>query len=205
VLVLNRSFRNVGELGYGYRNGTMSLDFRTASSPDTTLLDLFTYNTATPRSGSINLNTQNSNALNAILRGAITRDVTSATSGNPSYITQAAAVIVATNIISDPVNGSATRPLLSRAGIGQLTAAARIGLGATEEEQELVARALAEVTQTRTWGLMIDVIAQSGRFSSGTTNLSRFVVEAEKRYWLHVAIDRLTGKIIDQQLEAVYE
>jgi chloramphenicol 3-O-phosphotransferase len=52
---------------------------------------------------------------------------------------------------------------------------------------------------------MIDVIAQSGRFSSGTTNLSRFVVEAEKRYWLHVAIDRLTGKIIDQQLEAVYE
>jgi Tfp pilus assembly protein PilX len=205
VLVLNRSFRNVGELGYGYRNGTTSLDFRIASSADTTLLDLFTYNTATPRSGSINLNTQNSNALNAILRGAIIRDVTSATSGNPSYITQAAAVIVATNIISDPVNGSATRPLLSRAGIGQLTAAARIGLGATEEEQELVARALAEVTQTRTWGLMIDVIAQSGRFSSGTTNLSRFVVEAEKRYWLHVAIDRLTGKLIDQQLEAVYE
>lgn len=205
VLVLNRSFRNVGELGYGYRNGTTSLDFRSASSPDTTLLDLFTYNTATPRSGSINLNTQNSNALNAIVRGAIIRDVTSATSGNPSYITQAAAAIVATNIISDPVNGSATRPLLSRAGIGQLTAAARIGLGATEEEQELVARALAEVTQTRTWGLMIDVIAQSGRFSPGTTNLSRFVVEAEKRYWLHVAIDRLTGKIIDQQLEAVYE
>jgi hypothetical protein len=86
-----------------------------------------------------------------------------------------------------------------------LTAAARIGLGAPEEEQELVARALAEVTQTRTWGLMIDVIAQSGRFSPGATNLSRFVVEAEKRYWLHVAIDRLTGKIIDQQLEAVYE
>jgi hypothetical protein len=205
ALVLNRSFRNVGELGYGYRNGTTSLDFRTASTLDTTLVDLFTYNTATPRSGSISLNTQNTNALNAILRGAITRDVTSATSSNPSYITQAAATTIAAKIVLDPVNGSATKPLLSRAGIGQLTAAAGIGLGATEEEQEVVARALAEVTQTRTWGLMIDVIAQSGRFSPGATSLATFVVEAEKRYWLHIAIDRLTGKIIDQQLEAVYE
>jgi hypothetical protein len=205
VLVLNRSFRNVGELGYGYRNGTTSLDFRTASSLDSTLLDLFTYNTATPRSGTINLNTQNSGALNAILRGAITHDVTSATLANPSYLTQTTAATVAAKIISDPLNGSATRPLPSRAGIGQLTAAAGIGLGTTEEEQEVVARALAEVTQTRTWGLMIDVIAQSGRFIPGATDLSRFVVEAEKRYWLHVAIDRLTGKIIDQQLEAIYE
>jgi hypothetical protein len=120
-------------------------------------------------------------------------------------MTQAVAATVAANIMSDPVNGSATRPLLGRAGIGQLTVAAGISLGTTEEEQEVVARALAEVTQTRTWGLMIDVIAQSGRFTPGATSLSRFVVEAEKRYWLHVAIDRLTGKIIDQQLEAVYE
>ena len=205
IRVLNRPFRSVGELGYGYRNGTTSLDFRTTSSPDTTLLDLFTYNTATPRSGPINLNTRNSTALNAILRGAITRDVTSASLADPSFITQTAAATIATNIISDPLNGSARKPVLSRAGIGQLTAAAGIGLGTTEEEQEVVARSLAEVTQTRTWGLMIDVIAQSGRFSPGATQLSRFVVEAEKRYWLHVAIDRLTGKVIDQQLEAVYE
>jgi hypothetical protein len=26
-----------------------------------------------------------------------------------------------------------------------------------------------------------------------------------RTYWLHVAIDRFTGEIIDQQLEAVYE
>jgi hypothetical protein len=26
-----------------------------------------------------------------------------------------------------------------------------------------------------------------------------------KRYWLHVAIDRFTGEVIDQQLEAVDE
>jgi hypothetical protein len=205
VLVLNRSFRNIGELGYGYRNGTTSVNFRTTSSLDAPLLDLFSYNNASPRSGPINLNTRNSAALNAIVRGAIARDVTSAALATPSYITQTAAATIAANIIADPVNGSATKPVLSRAGIGQLTAAAGIALGSTEEEQEVVARSLAEVTQTRTWGLMIDVIAQSGRFSPGATHLSRFVVEAEKRYWLHVAIDRLTGKVIDRQLEAVYE
>jgi len=30
-------------------------------------------------------------------------------------------------------------------------------------------------------------------------------VKGEKSYWLHVAIDRFTGEIIDQQLEAVKE
>ena len=52
---------------------------------------------------------------------------------------------------------------------------------------------------------MIDLIAQSGRYPPNATSLSQFVVEGEKRYWLHVAIDRFTGEVIDQQLEAVYE
>ena len=205
ALVLNRPFRNVGELGYGYRNGRTSLDFRTAGSADATLLDLFTYNTATPRSGPISLNTQNPRALSAILKGAIARDITSATVTSPTYMTQSAAAAAAANIISNPVSGSATKPLLSRAAMGQLTAGAGSALGPTEEEQEIVVRALAEVAQTRTWGLMIDLIAQSGRYGPGATTLSKFVVEAEKRYWLHIAIDRVTGKVIDQQLEAVYE
>jgi hypothetical protein len=66
-------------------------------------------------------------------------------------------------------------------------------------------RALAAVTDTRTWNLLIDVIAQSGRMGPKATNLSQFLVEGEKRYWLHVAIDRVTGEIIGQQLEPVYE
>jgi hypothetical protein len=39
---------------------------------------------------------------------------------------------------------------------------------------------------------------------TGST-MNDFIVEGEKRYWLHIAIDRYTGKIIDQQLEPVYE
>lgn len=49
------------------------------------------------------------------------------------------------------------------------------------------------------------VIAQSGRYLSTATGLANFVVEGEKRYWLHLAIDWFTGEVIDQQLEAVYE
>jgi hypothetical protein len=73
------------------------------------------------------------------------------------------------------------------------------------EQRETIARALAEVGQTRTWGLLIDVIAQTGHYPPNASNLDKFVVEGEKRYWLHVAIDRFSGQVIDQQLEAVYE
>jgi hypothetical protein len=67
-------------------------------------------------------------------------------------------------------------------------------------------RALADVTNTRTWNLMIDVIAQTGNFPQNSGDLnSSFVVTGERRYWLHVAIDRFTGKIVDEQLEPVYE
>ena len=71
--------------------------------------------------------------------------------------------------------------------------------------REAALRALSEVGTTRTWNLMIDVIAQSGRYAPGETSLKRFVVSGEKRYWLHVAIDRYTGEVIDRILESVNE
>ena len=67
-------------------------------------------------------------------------------------------------------------------------------------------RALVDSGQTRVWNLMIDVIAQSGKYppSLGTGSpLSQFYVDGEKRYWIHVAIDRLTGQVIDRQIEPV--
>jgi hypothetical protein len=71
--------------------------------------------------------------------------------------------------------------------------------------REAPIRALAACGQTRVWNLMIDVIAQTGRYPQSANSLDQFVVEGEKRYWVHVAIDRLTGKIIDKQIEAVTE
>jgi hypothetical protein len=48
-------------------------------------------------------------------------------------------------------------------------------------------------------------LAQLRCYPSSSSNLAQFLVNGKKRYWLHVAIDRFTGEIIDQQLEAVYE
>ena len=71
--------------------------------------------------------------------------------------------------------------------------------------REAAVRALADCGTTRVWNLMIDVIAQSGRYPQSATGLDNFLVEGEKRYWLHVAIDRATGEILDQQMEPVTE
>ena len=52
---------------------------------------------------------------------------------------------------------------------------------------------------------MIDLVAQTGKFRTTDTSLDNFIVDGERRYWLHVAIDRFTGEIVDQQLEPVWE
>ena len=76
----------------------------------------------------------------------------------------------------------------------------------SQDKEDTFARALSEVTQTRTWGLLIDVVAQTGHYKPNATNLQTdFVVEGEKRYWLHIAIDRFDGSIVGQQLEEVTE
>ena len=69
--------------------------------------------------------------------------------------------------------------------------------------REAAIRPLAAVGQVRVWNLLIDIVAQTGRFPQAATGLDQFAVTGESRYWLHVAIDRLTGNVIDQQLEPV--
>ena len=54
--------------------------------------------------------------------------------------------------------------------------------------------------------LLIDVVAQSGDYKPNVPRLQDdFVVEGEQRYWVHVAIDRVTGKVIDKQIAVVTE
>ncbi|CAN5688929.1 hypothetical protein BH09VER1_BH09VER1_03880 [soil metagenome] len=74
-----------------------------------------------------------------------------------------------------------------------------------KRRRESVMRALVDSGNTRTWNLFIDVIAQTGRFPASATSLDQFTVEGETRYWIHVAIDRFTGKVIAKQLESVTE
>ena len=220
-VMLNRSFRTVGELGYAFRTAAgatptpspnpKTLDFFTANSPDAPILDLFTYNTAAIRAGPLNLNTQNPAVIAALLKSTITAEPSASPMGLAASNNAAASPTPGANIgiIANATAGSEgtlIKPAIGRQDIPRLVAAAGSFIsGATEEEKETIARALSEVTQTRTWGLMIDVIAQSGRYPPTANSLSDFVVEGEKRYWLHVAIDRFTGQVIDEQLEEVFE
>jgi hypothetical protein len=104
---------------------------------------------------------------------------------------------------------TSTQPAISRQDIARLAAAVTNSPFTTNEEtRETVARALSDTTQTRTWGLLIDVIAQSGKFAPGATSVdqaNKFVVEGEQHYWVHVAIDRFTGQVLDKQIEVVNE
>ena len=212
-VMLNRPFRNAGELGYAFRTASgptptpspnpKTVDFYSPTSPDASILDLFTYNSAPLRSGTVNLNTQNVAVLTAILTGAYQTEQNIGPAPSASPVASPAAKNAATSI----VNATASQAALSRADIPRLSSVViNAPFTASEETRETVARALSEVTQTRTWGLLIDVITQTGRYPPGTADLAQpFVVEAEKRYWLHLAIDRFTGQVLDRQLEAVSE
>src|SRR2546423_1066332 len=215
-VMLNRPFRNVGEFGYAFRASAAptatpptpkTLDFATAASQDAPILDLFTYNKAPVRARTGNLNTQNVSVIAAILRSAISNETTSAVVGLAGANNAAASPIPSPTlgIVTDPTNGTMVKAALGRQDVPRLAGAAGTTIGNTEENKETVARALAEVSQTRTWGLLIDLIAQSGRYPPNAATLADFVVEGEKRYWLHIAIDRFTGQVIDQQLEVVSE
>jgi len=75
--------------------------------------------------------------------------------------------------------------------------------GKIQRFHEAALRPLADQGQTRVWNLLIDVVAQTGRYPITATALNQFLVEGEKHVWLHVAIDRMTGQVIDEQVENV--
>jgi hypothetical protein len=196
-VALHRPLRNVGEFGYAYKNATSTLNFCGAASADAAVLDLFGYSDPLRRAGAVDLNTRNSVALAALISGTYEN-------GTATFPFSTSRPLDAGGAI---VNVTTNTPARSRQDLARITADPGVlaYLGNTEEKKEVIPRALAELCQTRVWNLMIDVIAQSGRYSSSATALNQFVVEGEKRYWLHVAIDRFSGEVIDQQLEAVYE
>jgi hypothetical protein len=183
-----------------------TLDFRTAGSSDAVLLDFFTYNTTNNtatyglpypfRAGTVNINTRNSAVIAAVLKSALPNEP--ATTGGVSSGT----ATTAANLITAATN---TQPAMNRQDLARLAAAVGTTIGSTEEQKETVVRALSDTTQTRTWGLLIDLIAQTGRYAPGETDLRKFVVEGEQHYWVHVAIDRFTGWVIDKQIEVVNE
>jgi hypothetical protein len=212
---LNRRFENVGEFGYAYdlaaTTASHTLDLHTSASSAKPILDFFTYNPvdhASPRSGVINLNTQNAPVLATLLTGTLLNDPGGETVPT-SLLSQSNAQAAANAIVGE----TAVRPALTRADVARLAevaANAVSGLNASDETRETVTRVLAEAGQTRTWNLLVDLITQTGRYvpGAGPADLgdpTKFVVEGEKRYWFHIALDRYDGSVLGSQLEEVVE
>jgi hypothetical protein len=226
-IVLNHAFSNPGDIGYGLRpeyaaNRFQRLDFHTAN-PNASILDFFTYNPVDhnyPRLGVVNLNTKHVPVIAAVLQNALKKDIDTASLPNPFPVVSSSEATAAAQAIINATNPDVggTRAT-NRADIGRLTAAAASAIGnpgytgeELEKLPEVIARALSEVGQTRTWNLMIDVIAQTGRYAPDATDITqanKFIVEGEKRCWLHVALGRdLVGGQVDvlgTQLEVVNE
>lgn len=199
-VVLGRPYGSVGELGLVFADQPWrSLDFVSSNSTCTNLLDNFTgpnYPTNAPRSGVLNLNTRQLPVLAAALEGALLSPT------NPAH---AITRLQATNYAAGIIASTATNPLVNRAGLVALLATNNPIGSLNKVSREAPIRALADIGQTTTWNLMIDLISQYGHFNTGATNASQFIVEGEQHYWMSIAIDRRTGAIVDQQLEAVQE
>ena len=257
-VVLHRPFRNVGELGYVFRDMPYkSLDMCSDVSVDAALLDFFTVDAAqTPLvAGKVDMNTRQPQVLQCILNGSFrmgdpTLPTPPALAAGIVTMGPNAAKVIAQNIVTittaaggTTFGPSSTGPLQNKAELvtrlaapqntpyttstifdsnpysGNLSSGVYPAIAtdtpaavpttlypSIKSQREAPVRALADVANTRTWNLLIDVVAQTGQYApTNTTDLKQFIVTGERRYWLHVAIDRFTGKVVDQQLEPVYE
>ena len=214
-VMLNRPFRSVGELGYAFRDLPFkTLDFFTKDSGDAALLDLFSVSDANVVAGRINVNTRNPAALAEVLGGGAINPI-HVNDGNASPLTSTQATTLANLLVAQ----TATTPVRS---LAELVTSAVGSNGETilsgspsaytsqnsKIQREVAIRTLGEAGNARTWNLLIDIIAQSGQFPpnlSPGASFDRFIPNGEKRYWLHVAIDRFTGQVIDRFLEPVQE
>ncbi len=210
-ILLNRPFRSVGELGYVFRDlPWKTLDFFSRRSGDLGLLDVFSISETDGdvplTAGQINLNTRQTAALTAVLLNS-SKQLAGVNAGVPSSeLTSLQAQTLAQAIVAE----SAARPFSDKGDI--VTRVLNAGGGTdllagdkSKAAREAAVRTLAEIGTTRTWNFLIDLVAQTGRFSAASKTGGDFIVQGEERVWIHVAIDRMTGEILELRREVVNE
>lgn len=210
-VILNRPFRSVGELGYVFRDVPWkTIDFSSRWSADLGLLDAFSISETDSNppllAGRINLNTRRTETLAVVLLetsrqlGEVNPDVDSST------LTAAQSQALAEAIVAE----STVRPFLNRGDLVTRVFHRENGADPLADEpfkatREAAIRTLSEMGTTRTWNLMIDLIAQTGRFTRNASSGAEFTVQGEERVWIHIAIDRKTGEVLDVVKEKIYE
>ncbi len=210
-VILNRPFRNVAELGYVFRDTPWkSLDMMTSkgtaaakpTNADLGLLNVFCIEDTVTTEGKVNPFIARQEIIEAIFRGA-EKNANDAARGT---LSSADANTTATAFISNINSSSADKAFSSDIinVLNQITeptdANRKIKI-----EAEAYARALSGVSNRRSWTLMLDVIAQAGRFPLSAKSLQDFVVTGERRYWVYITLDRYTGQVINMDYEPVYE
>ena len=178
--------------------------------------------------GRVNLNTRQAPVLAALLKGSSPFAIgTFATNTNMAALTDAQATNVAQGLTAwtaiGPNSNYVTQgPLRNPAELvgkfvrgtsysgfsSQLTTYLADSSSTThpeyiKQQRECVMRALADAGTTRTWNLLIDLVAQTGQFAPGASGAQNFIVRGDKHIWVSVAIDRVTGKVIKMQVEPV--
>ncbi len=203
-VILHRPFRTVGEMGYAFRDMPWkTLDLFSANSADAALLDLFTVNDSVVQAGTVNLNTRQVPVLQAILKGSMQTEAAAATLSTTQANSMAQTM---TNLTGGGIDAIGPVANVSELATRFLPAISSTAVAPwVKTQREAAVRTLAQIGNTRVWNLLIDLIVQSGRYPTTSSNLNNFMVEGERHYWLHVAIDRITGAVIDQSLEPVTE
>jgi hypothetical protein len=163
--------------------------------------------------GRVNLNVADRETLVALLRGTALDD--------GRYLSSSLATTLANDIYQWlHSNTSGQGPLLSKAGLigsGVPDAKAK-GLiyqlsdkltdnddRSINDRREFAVRALAGGTTVRAWDFLLDLVVQSGRLTNNATSLRQFQTASERRFWIHFAIDRPTGKVLAVQWEPVVD
>jgi len=221
-IILNRPFKSVAELGYVFRDlPWKQLDFFTPESGDSALLDSFCLaEVTTPGAlvaGRVNLNTRNARVLAALIAGGARKN------DGTETLSAAEADSLAAQLIAWTSGTTANKgPLMS---VGDMVGRYRNGSysgyipsnptpfsgGASSENnvfqrfREAPVRALAEAGEVRVWNLMIDLVCQVGMPSPNPGAGDGFIVKGETRYWVHLALDRATAKVVALEMEKVVE
>ena len=178
--------------------------------------------------GKVNLNTRQQPVLAALLQGASTTTVfPTSTAITLRTLSADQATKIAQGLVQWTTNTSDVTqgPLLNPAElVGKYTGSGSTGYngfsstltsalaaGTTpaasssiiKQERECVMHALTDAGTTRTWNLLIDMVAQNGQLTPNPSGLQSFVVNGERHVWVSVALDRVTGKVLKMQVEPV--
>ena len=179
------------------------------------MLDFFTYNTAGARAGIVNLNTRNGPVLASIIRGAWLHDpgaeILPPDRATVSSFPRRRPRRRASHCSRDHERHRGRGPALTRADVARLAAAAAAAVPRSRSLGRNKADDRARVGGGRPSANLEPDDRRNranGTIHSGTRRSyrpSKFIVQGEKRYWLHIALDRDDGTVLGTQLEEVVE